>query len=224
MYRYLGFLLVALSAAPAFTNPIDVTLSGNFGAPQDGSSVFDNQNYAINFVIPDPASPSDTTCCLFQISAAYEVNVHLAVPAIGLSLDNVLQVQYNSQLPLGEWLNIVSFTGLPVGDFMVLSPFQINSGELWNGLAGALGTPVINPLNGAPGTGIWHLEQNTQNVGPIPIAVYNSAIFITAAEVPEPAPVWLLAGFLAALVVGNLARQVPVQRRFRFRPGRRITL
>jgi hypothetical protein len=61
----------------------------------------------------------------------------------------------------GKWLNIFTFTGLPMGDFMVLSPFQINSGELWNGLAGVLGTPVITPLNAAPGTGLWHLEQNT---------------------------------------------------------------
>jgi hypothetical protein len=29
---------------------------------------------------------------------------------------------------LGQWLNIFSFTGLPGGDFMVLTPFQIHSG------------------------------------------------------------------------------------------------
>jgi hypothetical protein len=200
MYRQFSFLFIALAAAPTFGSPIAVTLSGNFGAPQGGSTVFDNQNYSINFLIPDPSSPSATTCCLAQISATYNVNAHLGVPGIGLALDDAVQVQYNSQLPLGKWLNIFSFTGLPVGDFMVLTPFQINSGELWNGLAGALGTPVITPLNGAPGIGVWHLEENTPNMGPIPIAVYASgAATITAAVVPEPALVWLLAVALLAL-------------------------
>jgi hypothetical protein len=201
MNRQFSLLFIVLAVAPAFAGPIAVTLSGNFGAPQGGSSVFDNQNYSVNFLIPDPSSPSATTCCLAQISSAtYNVNAHLAVPGIGLALDNAVQVQYNSQLPLGKWLNIFTFTGLPVGDFMVLTPFQINSGELWNGLAGALGTPVLTPLDGAPGTGVWHLEQNTLDRGPIPIATYpNGAMSITAAEVPEPTPVWLLAAALLAL-------------------------
>jgi hypothetical protein len=195
MYRQFSFLFTALAVAPTFAGPIAVTLSGNFGAPEGGSSVFDNQNYSINFLIPDPSSPSATTCCLAQISATYSVNAHLGVPGIGLALDDAVQVQYNRQLPLGKWLNIFSFTGLPVGDFMVLTPFQINNGELWNGLAGALGTPVITPLNGSPGAGVWHLEQNM-----LPIAVYpNGAMTITAAEVPEPAPVWLLAVALLLL-------------------------
>ncbi len=200
MCRQFGFLLIALTATPAFAGPIAVTLSGNFGMPQGGSSVFDNQNYSVDFLIPNPSSPSATTCCLAQISATYNVNAHLGVPGIGLSLDNAVQVQFNSQLPLGKWLNIFAFTGLPVGDFMVLTPFQINSGELWNGLAGALGTPVISALNGAPGRGVWFLEQNTPNMGPLPIAVYgNGAMTITAGEVPEPASAWLLA--VAVLVL-----------------------
>src|SRR5438045_6532479 len=133
MYRKLRFLLIALAAAPVFSTPISVTLSGNFGVPQSGSSLFDNQNYSLNFLIPDPSSPSATTCCLAQISATYNVNAQFAVPGLGLSVANAVQVQYNNQLPLGKWLNTFSFTGLPVGDFLVLTPFQINSGELWNG-------------------------------------------------------------------------------------------
>src|ERR1700730_5949650 len=100
MYRQFSFLFIALAAAPTFGSPIAVTLSGNFGAPQGGSTVFDNQNYSINFLIPDPSSPSATTCCLAQISATYNVNAHLGVPGIGLALDDAVQVQYNSQLPL----------------------------------------------------------------------------------------------------------------------------
>jgi hypothetical protein len=125
----------------------------------------------------------------------------LAVPGIGLSLDDAVQAQYISQSPLGKWLNIFSFTGLPVGDLMVLTPFQINSGDLWNGLAGALGTPGITLLNDTPGTARFFLEQST-GMGLIPIAVYpNGVVTITAAEVPEPAPVWLLAVALLALAL-----------------------
>lgn len=199
MFRCCRFLWIVLAVAPAFAEPIAVTLVGNFGAPQSGSSLFDNQNYTVTFIIPDQSSPSATTCCAGQISATYDVNTQFAVPGIGLSLANAVQVQYNSQLPLGEWLNIFSFTGLPAGDFMVLTPFQLNSSDLWNGLAGPLGTPMITLLNNAPGSGIWHLEQNT-SAGPIPIAVYATGpMTITAATaVPEPASAWLLAGALAA--------------------------
>ena len=204
MYRLLTLLLVVSTVAPAFAGSVSVTLSGNFGAPlPGGSSVFDNQNYLVSFLIPDPASPTTTTCCLAQISATYNVNAHMSVPGIGLSLDNLVQVTYNSQLPLGKWLNIFTFTGLPVGDFMVMTPFQINSGELWNGLAGASGTPVLTPLDNAPGAGRWFLEQNTSNMGPIPMAIYEGAATITAAEVPEPAQAWLLAASLLALALSR---------------------
>jgi hypothetical protein len=60
---------------------------------------------------------------------------------------------------------------------------------LWNGLAGALGTPVIARLDNPPGTGVWHLEQNTPNMGPIPIAVYANGAM----------SVWLHAGALLTL-------------------------
>ena len=182
------FIATAALAVPAFGGPIAVTISGNFGAPISGSSVFDNQNYSIHYVIPDDASPSSTTCCLAQISANYDVIAHFAVPGIGFAVDNAVEVQYNSQLPLGMWINIFSFTGLPVGDFMVLTPAGINSGELWNGLVPPLGTPAITPLNGVPGSGTFHLEQNTPNMGPIPIAVYtNGPMTFTATQIPEPA-------------------------------------
>ena len=62
MFRHLRLLLIALAAAPGFAGPIAVTLSGNFRAPQGGFSVFDNQNFTINFLVPHPVSPSATTC------------------------------------------------------------------------------------------------------------------------------------------------------------------
>ena len=191
-------VLVSFAALPLLADSIAVTLSGNFGAPQGGSSVFDNQDYVLSILIPDSASPSQTTCCFAQISATYDVIANLSVPGIGLSVDDPVQVQYNSQLPLGKWLNIFGFTGLPVGDQLLLTPFQINSGDLWNGLAGAAGTPVITLLNNQPGTGTWHLEQNSP-MGQLPIAFYSSGpISITATEVPEPATAWML----TALIVG----------------------
>jgi hypothetical protein len=199
MHRCFGFLWIVLAAAPGFAEPISVTLSGNFGAPSGGSSIFDNQSYQVTFIIPDQSSPSGTTCCAAQIAATYDVNANLAVPGIGLSVNNVVQVTYVSQSPLGTWLNIFSFTGLPVGDSMVLTPLGVNSGDLWNGLVEPLGTPMITLLDNAFGSGIWHLEENS-SVGPIPIAVYATGpVAVTAAAaVPEPASVWLLAGALAA--------------------------
>jgi hypothetical protein len=62
MYRQFSFLFIALAVAPASAGPIAVTLFGNFGALQGGPSVFDNQNYSINFLIPDPSLPLATTC------------------------------------------------------------------------------------------------------------------------------------------------------------------
>jgi len=62
------------------------------------------------------------------------VKAQLTVPGIGLTVNNTIQAGYLNQLPQGKWLNVFSFTGLPVGDFMVMAPLQIASGELWNGL------------------------------------------------------------------------------------------
>jgi hypothetical protein len=209
MCRHFSLLLMCLAAVPVFADSIAVTLSGNFGAPQGGSSVFDNQNYIVSFLISDSASPSETTCCLSQISATYDVTANLSVPGIGLSLDDAVQVQYNSQLPLGKWLNIFGFTGLPVGDQLLLTPFQVNSGELWNGLAGAFGTPVITLLNDEPGMGTWHLEQNSP-MGQLPIAFYpNGAVTITATEVPEPGSAWTL----TTLILGCVLLRVRATRR-----------
>ena len=205
----LRLVLIFFAGLRLLAGPIAVTLSGNFGAPQGGSSIFDNQSYVVSFLIADPASPSQTTCCLGQMSATYDVTANLSVPGIGLSLNDPVQVQYNSQLPLGKWLNILGFTGLPVGDQLLLTPFQINSGDLWNGLAGSAGTPVITLLNNQPGTGTWHLEQNS-SMGPLPIAVYsNGPMSISATEVPEP----IMARLLAPVILGLAALRVRASRR-----------
>jgi hypothetical protein len=124
-----------------------------------------------------------------------------------LALDDAVQVQYISQLPL-KWMNILVFTGLPVGDYMLLTGFQIDSGELWNGLVDPLGTPAITPLRGAAGRGgFWAVEQNSP-IGPIRIVSYASPLTVTAAEIPEPAPVWMLGAAPFALALFQKRRHL----------------
>ena len=73
MDRHFRFLLIGLASLPAVADTVAITLSGNFGPAQSGSSMLDNQNYTINFVVADSALPDSTTCCLFEISATYDV-------------------------------------------------------------------------------------------------------------------------------------------------------
>ena len=64
----------------------------------------------LNFVISDAAAPSSTFCCV-EISATYFVDVTLLVPGIGLSTTEAVDVQYNDEAPLGEWLNVGNIGG-----------------------------------------------------------------------------------------------------------------
>jgi hypothetical protein len=195
--------LLAFSSR-ALAGPIAITIEGNFGAPLGGSSIFDSQNYRIAFDIVDPHAPSVSTYApqFSMISVSYHVPVHLSVPGIGLSLDNVVDVQYLSQPPLGIWMNVMTFTGLPVGDFMVLTPLQtLNATPLWNALVDPIGQPEITLLNHEPVSTRYFLEQSVPNQGAMPLAFYeNGPATITAAGVPESATVTLLAGALGVLL------------------------
>jgi len=198
MFRIVTAIIVVLSPL-AFADPIQVTLSGNFGAPSGTSTVFDNQNYSVTYTIADPHSPTsffDAPGGVGQIEAIYDLQAVLSVPGIGFSVASPVEVEYFNQAPLGLWLNIGVFRPLPVGDFLIMTPFQTLSGApLWNGLAGARGTPEIYPLTGEAGSARWFLEQNT-----LPLAVYASGTSaITAAPVPEPSAAALLAGSLFVL-------------------------
>jgi hypothetical protein len=201
-YRKLGLGALAvcgLITAPAFADSVNVTLSGNFGS--GGLSVLDNQNYTITFSIADPASPSRTYCCAGTIIIVYDdTNAQLSVPGIGLSLNEAVGIVYNtSPGNPGNWMNVIGFTGLPQGDLLLWSGVQLDNGNLWNGLADPLGTPVINLFNDAPGTGLWALEQYNPTTGDIPIDSGLGAIDITVTSVPEPAGGWLLGTAILAL-------------------------
>jgi hypothetical protein len=190
----------------ALASPITVTLSGNFGASSGDATLFDHQNYSVMFTIPDPSSPTrffDAPGGIGQISAIYDVPAILSVPGIGFSVVSPVEVVYNNQAPLGLWLNVGVFRPLPVGDFLVLTPFQTISGApLWNGLAGARGTPEITLLTAEAGSARWFLEQNTSDRGAIPIAVYDHGpIAITAAPtIPEASTIALTSGGLLAML------------------------
>lgn len=207
MSRMVMALLVVL-APLMLADSITVTLSGNFGASSGTLTVFDQQNYSVTYTIPDPHSPTrffDAPGGIGQISAIYDVLGRLSVPGIGFSIVSPVEAVYNNQAPLGLWLNLGVFRPLPMGDFLVMTPFQtLGAAPLWNGLAGARGTPDITLLNGEPGSARWFLEQNSA-LGPIPIAVYESRAAITAASttaVPEPRSIALAAVGLIALICG----------------------
>ena len=196
------FLLLFLNSV-VFSAPITVVINGNFGPPTGGTTVLDNQDYVITYTVPDPHTP--TTAFGIPntfVSAVYDVQAQLSIPGLNFSIINNLSAGYYNQLPLGLWLNLMTFTGLPVGDFMVLTPFQSLGGSpLWNGLADTLGDPELLPLVNAPSYARFFVEHNTLNQGPIPLAVYESgAAFISqTAPVPEPATLCLVAaGLLAA--------------------------
>ena len=75
--------------------------------------------------------------------AEYQIPTLLSIPGLNFSVVNMVGAGYYNQQPLGLWLNLMTFTGLPVGDFMVMTPLQTFDGStLWNGLAGVLGFPA----------------------------------------------------------------------------------
>jgi hypothetical protein len=203
-----SFVLAAVCTLAAA--PIDVTISGNFGRPSSGSSLFDQQNYFITYTIPDPHSPTrffDAPGGTGQIEAIYDVLGTLAVPDLALTVISPVEVGYENQAPLGLWLNIGVFSPLPVGDFLLLTPFQTVVGApLWNGLTGARGVPEINVLNAQPGTARFFLEQNTPNQGPIPLAVYEGPATISAVSIPEPTGLALMLVGLAVFALHRCAR------------------
>jgi hypothetical protein len=205
----LRFVLVFVFVGAAAATPINVMLFGNFGMPSSGSSPFDNQNYLITYTIPDPRAPTryfDAPGGIGQIDAIYDVPGTLTVPGLGLTVVAPVEVGYENQAPLGLWLNIGVFQPLPVGDFLILTPFQTAGPvPLWNGLSGARGAPEINRMDAQLGSARFFLEQNTPNQGPIPIAVYEGPAFMTAAApIPEPAGFVLLVPALALLAVRKL--------------------
>jgi hypothetical protein len=127
MFRQFCICLLLAVSSRVLAGPIAVTLAGNFGTPVGSPTVFDQQGYQVTFVIADPHSPAtfvDVPGPLGQVSVTYHVPARLSVPGIGLTADSNIDVNYNDQAPVGFLLNIAVFTGLPVGDFLILTPLQ----------------------------------------------------------------------------------------------------
>jgi hypothetical protein len=129
-----------------------------------------------------------------------------------LELDKAAAANYSSEPPDDKWLNILGFQVVPFPQTpesvatMNLVFFHINSGELWNGLAGSLGTPTITPLDGVSGEGRWTLFYPGPPLA-FGIADYPTRGVITATDTPEPAPVCLIATVLLTLPIFRQARR-----------------
>jgi hypothetical protein len=132
--RELSLFLMFAAVVPAA--PITVLISGNFGPGLGGSTVLDNQDYSIAYTIPDPHAPDSSFATGNVANATYQIPVQLSIPGLGVSIVNNLSADYRSDpstFPtLGMWLNLMSFTGLPVGDFMVMTPLTTATEPLWN--------------------------------------------------------------------------------------------
>lgn len=202
MRKLCTFLFTATLAA---ASPVTVVISGNFGPPAGGTTLLDNQDYSITYTIPDPHSPANSLgISNTWASAEYQVPTALSIPSLSFSVVTTVGAGYYNQQPLGLWLNLMTFTPVPQGDFMVMTPLQTLGGQpLWNGLAGALGDPELTALSNVPASARFFVEQNTPNQGPIPLAVYENGIaFISqTSAIPEPATFAAVAAALFALVM-----------------------
>ena len=210
--------LLLLVPTLAAAGPITVVISGNFGAPTGGSTILDNQNYSIFYTVPDPHSPTSTVAIPnTEVRVQYDVPTTLSIPGLNFSVTETVGAWYESQQPMGLWLNLMTFTGLPVGDFMVMTPLQTLDGTpLWNGLAGSLGDPELTEFSNVPVSARFFVEQNTTTDGPLPLAFYESgpATMAQIPAVPEPsgleecAALFVAAGFVRGAWVSRRRRRV----------------
>jgi hypothetical protein len=190
------FFATIVSAAP-----ITVLIGGNFGSPTSGSTVLDNQNYSISFTVPDPLSPDMSGSFGNAANATYHVPAQLSISGLGFSVTTTVDADYRSDpsTTMGMWLNLFTFSAIPVaGEFMVMTPLTTIGAPLWNGLAGALGTPEVFSLSSAPSYARFFVEQPGP-MGPIPVAVYeDQTSSITQTIVPEPSSMALIGIAFAA--------------------------
>jgi hypothetical protein len=166
----------------------------------------------VQFTIPDVSAP-DTSIVSPDLSfrsITYLTPGTLSVPGLALSVVSPLQVQY-VQSAGDQWLNLFQFSPLPVGDFMLLTPFySVNKAPLWNGLADGLGTPALNALPGQPFYSLWRLQQiPTPGLPSIPLAGFESRTdmytITESAAIPEPSS---FLSVLAGIAFGfNLIRR-----------------
>jgi hypothetical protein len=199
--RFMAAALAAIGGLAAA--PVLVSVEGNFGPSDDVATVFDNQAYVASFPIPDPAHPQQQIAApdIDFFSATYATIGSLSVPGIGLVTQEPVEVQFIEQGG-ATWMNIFAFRNVPVGDFILATPVETLSGApLWNGLAGAFGTPALFVLDHEPAFAFWRLQQIPPGQpASIPLASYQiGTASITIAVVPEPSTAGLLPIGLAAM-------------------------
>jgi hypothetical protein len=196
------------------TGGVVVRIEGNFGPASGTSTVFDNQDYLVRFTIDDvtsPASSSDDPGTGFS-RVDYTTSAVLTVPGIGLSVplgvpNTIEYTQSLGNVTFDNWMNIFQFYGLPVGDFMLVTPVYTLSGvPLWNGLAQP-GTPTINQFDHEPVSALWRLQQIPgPGLPSLPIASYGSGvatITVQDATAPEPSSM-VLVGVLCTVFILRL--------------------
>jgi hypothetical protein len=193
------FFTIVVSAAA----PMLVTIEGNFG-PSDGVvTVLDNEAYLVLFTITDPAHPHEQVAipALDYFSVTYETTGSLSVPGVGFFTEQPIVVNFSSLAGSND-LEFFPFRSIPAGDFLLVNPLRTLSGTpLWNGQAGALGTPVIFPLDREPAFVFWRLTEFLPGLPiPAPLASYQEGTsLITIANVPEPSTSLLVGIALCAV-------------------------
>jgi hypothetical protein len=214
-------LLLCL-AAQLLPGAVVVRIEGNFGPASGTSTVFDNQNYLVQFTIPDPASPAssaaDPGTGFSRVD--YTTSAALSVPGIGLSVplgapNTIEYIQSLGTSPFDNWMNIFQFYGLPVGGFMLATPvYSLSGAPLWNGLAPPL-TPAINQLNHEPVSALWRLQQiPNPGLPSIPLASYGAGVAtITVQDAPEPSSMVLVGALCAGFVLVRATRLAPQLKR-----------
>lgn len=220
--RRVLFLLIAAAGAVMAT-PTTVVLQGIFVPSYGPPTVFDHQSYSVQFTIPDVSLPDSSIVSpdLSFRSITYLTPGTLSVPGLGLSVVSPLQVQY-VQSAGDQWLNLFQFSPLPVGDFMLLTPFYpVSKAPLWNGLADGIGTPALNSFSGEPFYSLWRLQQvPTPGLPSIPLAGFESRTdtytISESTAIPEPGTfVIVLAGLPIAFnfIRRRAVGQFPATRR-----------
>lgn len=202
-----ALLLVVVTPAASVAAPITYVLTGVFDTvnfPESGSGPFDHREFTITWTVPDPSDP------LFPFTTLYLVNASLSIDGIGAFEQTVawsLSI-FGTSYSLGGFSDILSS-----GDSLF---FGICSG-------GACNDPILynrDPFNPVLFTGTFPLgldsscafdspclNAQANYFGDVSYSTrYTGSLVATAADVPEPATVLVLA--TGAVAVASRRRRL----------------